>query len=135
MLVPLLLSLSLPTKRKGGDAGGAHTLEALRVKKRGSAPPLWARRARGPPGMATADSQKLEYGFRVICAGVPSFFCFGIRGLSYSNSNSLASKVRGILKHASPRCSAGDSPSYHRLLRYPLLYHPHPKIRPEYSFS
>ena len=32
-----------------------------------------------------SESKKLEYGFRVIYAGVASFFSFGIRGRSYSN--------------------------------------------------
>ena len=39
------------------------------------------------------DSENLEYGFRVIFAGCPSFFGFGTRGLSYSNF--LASTVQG----------------------------------------
>ena len=34
---------------------------------------------------ATVDSKKLEHGFGVIYAGVPSFLCVGIRGQSYSN--------------------------------------------------
>ena len=38
------------------------------------------------------DSKKLKYGFKVISAGVPSFFCFGIRGRSYSSL--LASTVQ-----------------------------------------
>ena len=40
---------------------------------------------------STVDSKKLEYGCRVICDGVPSFFCFAIRGQSCSNF--LASTV------------------------------------------
>ena len=31
------------------------------------------------------DSDKLEYGFRVSCAGFPSFYCVGIQGRSHSN--------------------------------------------------
>ena len=33
----------------------------------------------------TVDSKKIEYGFRVIYGGVPSFLRFRIRGWSYSN--------------------------------------------------
>ena len=39
----------------------------------------------------SVDARKLEYGFRVIFGGAPSFSCFGIRGWSYSNF--LASTV------------------------------------------
>ena len=39
----------------------------------------------------TVDSKTLDYGFGVIYGGVPSFFCFGIRGWSYSKL--LASTV------------------------------------------
>ena len=42
-------------------------------------------------GLKILDSKKLEYRFAVIYAGVPSFFCFGVGGLSYSNF--LASTV------------------------------------------
>ena len=38
-----------------------------------------------PLGYDIVDSKKLEYACRVICTGVPSFCCFGIRGRSYSN--------------------------------------------------
>ena len=44
------------------------------------------------PKMVTVGSRKLEYGFRMMYAGFPSFFCFGIGRRSYSNF--LASTVK-----------------------------------------
>ena len=44
--------------------------------------------------------QKLEYGFRIVYAGFPSFMYFGIKGRSYSNL--LASTVP--LGEYNPEC-------------------------------
>ena len=49
------------------------------------------------------DSNKLEYGFSMIYAGFPSFFCFfGIRGRYYSNflaSTGVSSEEGGYKAH------------------------------------
>ena len=56
----------------------------------------------------TVDSKMLEYGFRVLFAGFPSF-CFGIRGRPHSNFLASTGLYHTIL--------------YHTILYHIILYH------------
>ena len=55
-------------------------------------------------GMLTEDSKRLECGCRVIYAGGPSFFCFGIGVRSHSNFWASTVRVDGGLKADDDGC-------------------------------